>query len=255
MEREPLSIQPLHDHFGLVHEVVDPVAGIGYESGLVRATGDELTVQVFPDVQLTRVRTRLLEMTVRGSSLLIDDAHSTLQINARCDQEAVYVTLHENGAMVLGSVPARYTGEDAEPVPEPPVAIEPGPVAPAAGSHPSGSGVAEGGGDPEHPRLTLRGRVGAEPRFRTTKNDTLVCAFPLAVHDEAGKTTWHRVVAFKDRAQKLQGALQKGQEVEVIGYVHTSEGKDKDGNPKVIEEVWAAVVRRPKAGDAPSTPE
>src|SRR5581483_1933313 len=95
-------------------------------------------------------------------------------------------------------------------------------------------------------RMTLLGRVGAEPRFRTTKNDTLVCTFPLAVHDDAGGTSWHRIVAFGERALRLQDSLQKGQEVEVVGYRHTREGMDRrTGTRRHREEIWAAVVQRP----------
>jgi hypothetical protein len=97
-------------------------------------------------------------------------------------------------------------------------------------------------------RINLTGRVGIEPRFRTTKNDTLVCTFPLAVHTEDGSTKWHDLVAFKERALKLQGSLHKGEEIEIVGHPHTKQVPGKDGKPKEKREIWAAVVRKPKSG-------
>lgn len=41
----------------------------------------------------------------------------------------------------------------------------------------------------KHPRVTLVGRLGAAPRFRTTPNDVLVGRFPLAVHHDDESTT------------------------------------------------------------------
>jgi hypothetical protein len=94
-------------------------------------------------------------------------------------------------------------------------------------------------------RLTVNGRVGAAPRFRTTRNGTLIAQFPVAVHEENGETSWHRVVVFNDRARKLQGPrpLEKGQSVEVIGYKHVREQQTREGETKVIEEVYATLVK------------
>lgn len=96
---------------------------------------------------------------------------------------------------------------------------------------------------PEQERLTLFGRVGATPSFRTTPKGKLVARFPLAVHGEENRTSWHTVLAFGDRAEKLRDALKKGQAVEIVGYRHTRESRTRDGQPKVVEEIYAVAVK------------
>jgi hypothetical protein len=92
-------------------------------------------------------------------------------------------------------------------------------------------------------RLALSGRVGKAPHIRTTSNGRVVATFPLAVHHE-DNTSWHTIVAFDAKAVKLQETLAKGQEVDVIGYLHERESKTKGGKPKLVQEVYAAVVKK-----------
>lgn len=101
----------------------------------------------------------------------------------------------------------------------------------------------------EHERVTLVGRIGYTPKFRETSKGTLVGTFALAVHPEPGVTTWHKIVVFGERAQKMRdGALSKGDEVEVIGYEHTKTCTDaKTGQEKQEVELYAAVVKKPRA--------
>lgn len=100
-------------------------------------------------------------------------------------------------------------------------------------------------GQAEAARVTLRGRLGAEPRFRTTaKEKELVASFPLGVHPDAESTTWYSVVVFGERARRLEEkGLVKGQEVEVVGYLHERQGRTRGGGTKVISQVYAAAVR------------
>ena len=93
-------------------------------------------------------------------------------------------------------------------------------------------------------RVTLQGRVGAEPTFRTTSKDKLVGRFPLAVH-ERDETTWHQVVLFGDRAKQIQGTVHKGQAVEIVGYLHQNERQSRDGSKRLVEELYAVAVRQP----------
>jgi hypothetical protein len=138
---------------------------------------------------------------------------------ARAADEALAQERRDGPA--AGGLSESFSREDEEEIPERVVYDLPAPSAQIPDPLPS-SEPAEVPNKLEHERVTLAGLVGTEPRFRTTKNDKLVCSFPLAVHDDAGKTAWHDVVTFGERALKLQGSLKKGQEVEVIGYVHVS---------------------------------
>jgi len=95
----------------------------------------------------------------------------------------------------------------------------------------------------ERERVTLVGRVGAVPAFRTTPKGILIARFPLAVRESENKTTWHTVLAFGARAAKLQESVKKGDAVEVIGYKHLREAKTREGKGKTVEEVYAVVVK------------
>jgi len=97
----------------------------------------------------------------------------------------------------------------------------------------------------ETPRVTLRGRLGAEPRFRTTtRRGELVASFPLGVHPDGETTTWHSIVAFGERAKRLQEKpLNKGQEVEVVGYVHERISHPREGQEKVLRQIYATAIR------------
>jgi hypothetical protein len=105
-----------------------------------------------------------------------------------------------------------------------------------------------GNAETKEARVELTGRLGRVPTFRTTPKGTLVGKFPLAVHLEDGQTTWHTVLAFGPRAQKLEqrvsaGELPKGREVEVIGYAHTREQQGQNGKTRIVREVYAAAVK------------
>src|SRR5205823_3388519 len=92
-------------------------------------------------------------------------------------------------------------------------------------------------------RVTLCGRVGAVPAFRTTPKGVLIGKFPLAVRDEEEQTHWHTILTFNERTRKLQEAqLAKGQAVEVTGYVHEREQRTKTGT-KMVEEIYGVVIK------------
>jgi len=85
--------------------------------------------------------------------------------------------------------------------------------------------------------------LGRAPSFRTTRNGTLIASFPLAVRDEDGSTTWHTILAFGERAEKLRVQLDKGQAVQVISYQHEREVRTKRGETKIVREVYATMVK------------
>lgn len=97
--------------------------------------------------------------------------------------------------------------------------------------------------EPRAERLTLRGRAGTEPAFRATRNGTPIARFPLAVRDDAGATAWHTVVAFGERAERIRRDVHRGDVVEVVGYLHERSARTRGGEPRVVHEVYAAVVR------------
>jgi hypothetical protein len=123
--------------------------------------------------------------------------------------------------------------------------VSPAAAVPATAS--SSSPDREDPGENDRERVSLTGRIGSAPRFRTTPNGTLVGSFSLGVHPEPGKTEWHAVVTFGSRAEKLQeGALGKGDKVAIVGYPHERQRTDgKTGVTKTITEIDATVVKKP----------
>ena len=97
----------------------------------------------------------------------------------------------------------------------------------------------------ERERVHLAGRVGQDPRLKTTPKGTLVAQFPLGVKAEADidKTTWHTIIAFQKRAEQVRDSLTKGDPVEVIGYVHERQVPRRDGSSRTIQEIYATVIK------------
>jgi primosomal replication protein N len=110
---------------------------------------------------------------------------------------------------------------------EPPVPV-PQPEAPAT---------------PERPRSVLTGRVGRQPVFDTTPTGKPRVRFPLAMHPTPEATAWHRVYALGEHAQRLRGKVERGQEVEVIGFHQARQLKRKDGTLRTVDEFYAVAVR------------
>ena len=100
---------------------------------------------------------------------------------------------------------------------------------------------------------TIVGNVGADPEMRYTANGFAVTNFSLALY--AGKsqegseqTTWVRVTAWKDLAELVSRKVNKGDKLQVEGYLQPArlfEGTDKEtGEPEMkgsIELVAFAI--------------
>jgi single-stranded DNA-binding protein len=101
-------------------------------------------------------------------------------------------------------------------------------------------------GEPEPIQLT--GRLGRDPWF-SADGDTLTGGFPLAVNDDTGKTTWHRVVVSGEAADQLQEAsrlrqLRKGRLVEVTGREVVQQEDNARGGKRTSREFHASTVTR-----------
>jgi len=88
------------------------------------------------------------------------------------------------------------------------------------------------------PRLVLRGNVGRSPRLHTSPKGQLIAEFPLGVHSDDETTTWHTVVAFGPRAERVRDALKRGDAVEVIGYLRQRQKRQADGRARTVQEIW-----------------
>lgn len=193
------------------------------------ALGQEETkiVEFFPQSGVVRVTTDVAQIALHGvlepqvspEGILIERGDAKLEINV-------------DGNISFTTGPGKRQAELSVPESEEtPVEVEP-----SQESKPSKAQEAK-------ERLALLGRVGATPSFRTTPKGTLVARFPLAVHEAENKTTWHTILAFGERAEKLKESLEKGNQVEVIGYRHTREARTKDGRTKTVEEIYGVVFK------------
>lgn len=102
------------------------------------------------------------------------------------------------------------------------------------------------------PRITVEGRIVAEPDLRFAPSGVAVCNFRLVSSDrkkdEASgewvdtKTLWLRVTSFKKLAENCAESLEKGDLVTVVGKISTNEWEDNDGIKRSTTELIADSV-------------
>ena len=94
-------------------------------------------------------------------------------------------------------------------------------------------------------KAILIGNLGAEPELRFTKNNVAVCTLSLATNDRVknaqgewdDKTTWHRVILFKQTAENAAEYLHKGSAVYVEGKIENRQWQDNEGVTRYITEI------------------
>ena len=103
-------------------------------------------------------------------------------------------------------------------------------------------------------RVTLQGRLTADPELRRTQSGTAVTSFSLAVEkDFKDKDSGQRGVDFinciswKQTAEHIARYMAKGRMTVVEGKVHTRNYTDKEGNRRYVTEIL--VERMYFAGD------
>src|SRR3954452_24332698 len=113
----------------------------------------------------------------------------------------------------------------------------------------------EGAKNGEVEQQMLQGRLGRDPWFSGQGEEPLA-GFPLAIHDDRGQTTWHRVVVFGEAVSEVQAAAQKGQLrkgrlVQVQGTEVTREEVSPRGARRPVKEFHASTVIRMTSGTVP----
>jgi single-stranded DNA-binding protein len=97
----------------------------------------------------------------------------------------------------------------------------------------------------EKTRVQVTGRIAHPPRFEITrKNRIHTLRFSVAEHPDMDTTVYHQVLAFNELADRWNGALEKGEQVRVIGYRHVRQGKARDGSPKEFPELYATAISK-----------
>ncbi|MTB50613.1 single-stranded DNA-binding protein [Lewinella sp. W8] len=100
-------------------------------------------------------------------------------------------------------------------------------------------------------KITLVGRLGADPEVRTLESGAMVAKFGLATsenyRDRNGEwqeqTEWHDVVVWRSLAERAQEYLKKGSLVYLEGKLTHRKWQDKDGNPRKTTEVVGSYFR------------
>ncbi|XP_022168408.1 single-stranded DNA-binding protein, mitochondrial [Myzus persicae] len=96
-------------------------------------------------------------------------------------------------------------------------------------------------------KVTLLGRVGADPQKRGTEEHPVV-VFSLATHqnyinnneESTQKTDWHRIVVFRPGLRDtVYNYLQKGQRVHISGRLIYGDLKDESGTTRTTTSIAA----------------
>ena len=110
-------------------------------------------------------------------------------------------------------------------------------------------------------KVILIGRLGSDPELRYTSKGTAVANLSIATSravkrdDEwEEETDWHKVVAWKQKAEFISTYASKGSLVYVEGHLQTRSWEDQDGNKKYITEVQARDVQLLGSSEAKRDP-
>ncbi len=120
-------------------------------------------------------------------------------------------------------------------------------------------------------RVTLIGRLGADPELKYTPGGDPVCNFSLATSEQwkdkkSGEkkeaTTWHRIVVWRELGENCAKYLAKGREACVEGKIQTR-SYDKDGQKHWATDIVADRViflgggngERERSNDTHRTPD
>jgi len=99
-------------------------------------------------------------------------------------------------------------------------------------------------------KMFVLGYVGGDPRLDTLRDGTQVSSFSVAVTDrwrdgnvERERTTWFKVVVWRDQAAHIARYVRKGMRVLVEGRIDCEAYSDKNGKPVAALKLVAADVR------------
>ena len=94
------------------------------------------------------------------------------------------------------------------------------------------------------PRVVFAGRLGSDPRCRTTPREILVCTFPVAEqHEGVEQPTWRTVVTFKNLAHTVQETLRRGMFAEFVAYEHQKARRTRDGEARLETQYYVTAVK------------
>lgn len=113
-------------------------------------------------------------------------------------------------------------------------------------------------------RITMNGRLVADPELRHTQSGVPVCSFRIANDRDYSKdgekeTDFFDVVAWRATAEFISKYFTKGRLITVDGRLQTRAWKDKEGNNRVsveivVDNAYFGDSKRDDAGNSGSLP-
>ncbi len=97
-------------------------------------------------------------------------------------------------------------------------------------------------------KVIIIGNLGRDPEIKYTQSNTPVANFSVATSESwkdkntgewQEKTEWHRVVAWRYLAEKVEKSFKKGKQVYVEGRLETRKWTDKEGQDHYTTEIIA----------------
>lgn len=87
--------------------------------------------------------------------------------------------------------------------------------------------------------VAISGRITSNPELKQTQDGTSVCRFSVAVRrpNVKDKTDFIDCIAWRQKAEFVSRFFQKGQRIEVTGYLTVRKWEDKHGAKRLSHEV------------------
>jgi hypothetical protein len=217
---------------------------VAHGDGQAISVGDT-TLEVYPNARVARVTTSDARIELfRVPSYRLSDERLVFQ---QADAARTRLLLRSDGRVWLYPGLRAAESSRTEETAPPDEVVSPSPTEPSTDvtRRPDGNP----GPDPEKQEpeeQQLSGRLGRDPWF-STRGEEPAAGFPLAVNDEQGKTTWHRVVVAGELVDQLRTGLQKGQIkkgrlVELSGTEVVQSEPTAKGGTKTTKEFHATNV-------------
>jgi hypothetical protein len=224
------------------HETRD----VAYGDGKAMNIGDT-TLEVYQKAGVTRVTTPDSRIELyRVPSYHVSPERLVFQQGEEDSRARLLV--RSNGRVSFYPVSGAAESSRTDETPPPSEVASPTLTAPSAAVTAPTDGTPAGAPDRKEPHeeQQLSGRLGRDPWFGT-RGEEPATGFPLAVNEEGGKTTWHRVVVLGElvdhvRTGVQKGNIKKGRLVELTGITVVQTEQTAKGSTRTTTEFHATAL-------------
>lgn len=99
-------------------------------------------------------------------------------------------------------------------------------------------------------RVTIVGRLGADPEIKTVSENSTVCKLSVATSEKwlkdgktQERTEWHRIVVWNKLADLCGAYLVKGRQIYLEGKLQTRSWENDQGQKQYTTEIVANVIQ------------